>query len=151
MRPRLKLTRKWPIDIGATPTQTELTWWWYDQVAQSQRISRITMQANSEGGDMPQYDNSWGSITRSKDSEASERSNDPREGGYAPICNSRDQQLGKKGEWNLWKVRCSQGRGRMPQYATRRSQQLDQKIMRSVKGSMIPGKEGMPQYATRRG
>ena len=39
----------------------------------------------------------------------------------------------------------------MPQYATRRSQQLDQKIMRSVKGSMIPGKEGMPQYATRRG
>ena len=29
-----------------------------DQVAQSQRITRITMQENSTRGDMPQYDNS---------------------------------------------------------------------------------------------
>ena len=34
---------------------------------------------------------------------------------------------------------------------THKDQQLGQKIMKSVKSLMIPGKEGMPQYATRRG
>ena len=92
------------------------------------------MQANSVGGDMPQYDNSWGSTTRSKDNEASERYNDPREGGHAIVCNSRGSTtrlkvnetcgrfgaLGEggyasacdlqgsttklKNEWSLWKV-----------------------------------------------
>ena len=43
----------WPINIDAVPTQAKLTWWWSNQVAQSQRITRITMQANSAGRDMP--------------------------------------------------------------------------------------------------
>ena len=34
---------------------------------------------------------------------------------------------------------------------THKDRQLGQKIMKPVKGLMIPGKEGMPQYATRRG
>ena len=33
----------------------------------------------------------------------------------------------------------------MPTYKNR---QLDQNAMKSMKGLMIPGKEGMPQYAT---
>ena len=53
------------------------------------------MQVNS-GGDMPQYDNSWGSTTRSKDNEACERSDDLGEGGYALVCNSRGRQLDQK-------------------------------------------------------
>ena len=51
------------------------------------------MQANSPGGDIPQYDNSWGSTTRSKDNEASERSDDPREGGYALVCNDEQTEM----------------------------------------------------------
>ena len=53
-------------------------------------------QANPTGGDMPQYDNTWGLTTRLKDNEACERSDDLEEGGYAPVCNSRGQQLDQK-------------------------------------------------------
>ena len=34
---------------------------------------------------------------------------------------------------------------------THKDRQLGQKIMKHVQGLMILGKEGMPQYATRRG
>ena len=34
---------------------------------------------------------------------------------------------------------------------THEDRQLGPKIIKPVKGLMIPGKEGMPQYATRRG
>ena len=54
------------------------------------------MQTNSIGGDMPQYDNSCGSTTRSKDNEAYERSDDLGEGGYAPVCNSRESTTRSK-------------------------------------------------------
>ena len=56
------------------------------------------IQANSARGDMPQYDNSWGLTTRSKDNEACERSNDLREEGYASVCNSQGSTTRLKGE-----------------------------------------------------
>ena len=95
--------RNMTINMGATLTQTELTWWMTDRVAQSQRNAKIMMQTNSVGGDIPQYDNSWGSTTRSKDNKACERSDDPREGGYAPVCNSQGSTTRSRGEWNLLK------------------------------------------------
>ena len=126
--PKIELMEKWLIDIGATPkTQTELTRWWSDQVAQSQMITRMTMQANLAKKDMPQYDNSWGSTTRSKDTKAWERSDDPREGGYGLTCNSRGLTTRSKGEWILWKVWWYQGSRVCPSMTTRRGQQLDQK------------------------
>ena len=54
------------------------------------------MQANSAGGDMPQYDNSWGSTTWSKDHKACERSDDPKKGGYAQYATLGGQQLDQK-------------------------------------------------------
>ena len=69
---------------------------WPDQMAQSQRVTQITMQANSVEGDMPQYDNSWGSATRSKDNEACERPDDPRKGGMPQYATHRGQQLDQK-------------------------------------------------------
>ena len=38
-----------------------------------------------------------------------------------------------------------------PNMTTHKSWQLNQKMMKFVKGSMIPGKEGMPQYEPRKG
>ena len=36
-----------------TQTDMELTWKWFNQVAQSQMITKIMMQTNLAGGDMP--------------------------------------------------------------------------------------------------
>ena len=77
--------------------------------------TKMMMQANSTGGDMSQYDSSWGLTTRLKYNEACERSDDLGEGGYAPVCNSRESTTRSKSEWNLRKVQCSQREG-MPQY-----------------------------------
>ena len=50
--------------------------------------TKMTMQADSIGGDMPQYDNSGGSPTKSKETNGQERFDDPKEWGYVPVCNS---------------------------------------------------------------
>ena len=41
--------------------------------------TKMTMQADSIGGDMPQYDNSGGSPTKSKETNGQERFDDPKE------------------------------------------------------------------------
>ena len=74
------------------------------------------MQANSAWGDMPQYDNSWGLTTKSKDNEAYEKSNDPKEGGYAPVCNSQGSTTRSKGEWKSAERSGALGEGGMPRY-----------------------------------
>ena len=144
-----KLIGIWLIDVGATPKlklnsnrQDD------DQVAQSQRITKITMQVNSIGGDMPQYGNSWGSTTRSKDNEAFERSNDSWEGGYTPVCNSRGSTTRSKSEWSLWKVWCSWRKGVCPNMATQKGQQLDWKVNETCGRLNDPREGGMPQYVT---
>ena len=56
-----------------------------------------------------------------------------------------DRQLGRK----IMKPAKGQmilGNEGMPQYATRGSQQLDQKVNETYGRSDDPGKEGMPQY-----
>ena len=45
---------------------------------------------------MSQYDNSWGSTTRSKDNEAPKRSDDPKKGGMPQYATQGSQQLDQK-------------------------------------------------------
>ena len=56
----------------------------------------MTMQANLAKKDMSQYDNSWGSTTRTKDNEAPKRSDDPKEGGMPQYATQGSQQLDQK-------------------------------------------------------
>ena len=75
------------------------------------------MQANSTGGDMPQYDNSWGLTTRLKDNEAPKRSDDPREGGMPQYVTHRGQQLDQKVNETYGRS-SDPGKEGMPQYVT---------------------------------